>query len=65
MSDQSQAYATRLNGGLGIHWNLNICVDENYKFLILCVRPECGVNVFALRRYFSVAFFSFNWEKSS
>ena len=35
-----QAYTTRPNGGLGIHWNLHISVDENYKFLFLCVKPE-------------------------
>ena len=28
-----QAYTTRPNGGLGIHWNLRICADENHKFL--------------------------------
>ena len=32
-----QAYATRPNGGLGIHWNLHLCVAENYMFLFLCV----------------------------
>ena len=34
-----QAYATRPNGGLGIHWNLHLCVDENYKLLFLGVKP--------------------------
>ena len=37
-----QAYATRLNGGLGVHWNLHTCVDENYKFSYLCVKPKPG-----------------------
>ena len=37
-----QAYATRPNGGLGIYWNLHVCVDENYKFLFLCVKSERG-----------------------
>ena len=32
------AYVTRLNGGLGIHWNLFLCVNENYKFVFFCVR---------------------------
>ena len=35
-----QAYATRPNGGLGIHWNLHIVYSENYKILFLCVKPE-------------------------
>ena len=26
-----QAHATRPNGGPGIHWNLHIGEDENYK----------------------------------
>ena len=34
-----QAYATRPNGGLGIHWNLHVGEDENYKCLFLCVEP--------------------------
>ena len=29
-----QAYATRPNGGLGIHWNLHIVYSENYKIFI-------------------------------
>ena len=38
-----QAYATRPNGGLGIHWNLHICVDKNYNiFFFLCMKPERG-----------------------
>ena len=65
-----QAYATRPNGGLGIHWNLHICVDENYEFLFLCVKPErvrgeCACS----HESFSVAFLlrshTFNYENSS
>ena len=53
-----QAYATRPNGGLGIHWNLHICVDENYEFLFLCVKPERGRSECACsHESFSVAFF--------
>ena len=37
-----QAYTTRPNGGLGIHWNLHIFADENYKFLFLCAKSEHG-----------------------
>ena len=48
-----QAYATRPNGDLGIHWNLHICIDENYKFLFLCVKPGVPVvNVLALLSHF-------------
>ena len=54
-----QAYATRPNGSLGIHWNLHISEDENFKFLFLWVDlNECEVNVFALRSHFSIAFLS-------
>ena len=28
-----QAYATRPNGGLGIHWNLHIVYSENFIFV--------------------------------
>ena len=65
-----QAYATRPNGGLGIHWNLHICVDENNEFLFLCVKPErarseCPCS----HESFSVAFLlrshTFNYENSS
>ena len=34
-----QSYKTKPNGGLGIHWNLHIGEDENYKFLFLCLKP--------------------------
>ena len=34
-----QAYTTSPNGGLGIHWNLHISEDENYRFLFLSVEP--------------------------
>ena len=65
-----QAYATRPNGGLGIHWNLHICVDVNYEFLFLCVKPERGRSECACsHESFSVAFLSrshtFNCENSS
>ena len=65
-----QAYATRPNGGLGIHWNLHTCVDENYKFLFLCVRPDLGRNVcIRSQESFSIAFLStlhsFNCKNSS
>ena len=33
VGSKPQAYATRPNGGLGIHWDLHIGEDENYKFL--------------------------------
>ena len=65
-----QAYVTRPNGGLGIHWNLHICVDENYKFLFLCVKPECGRNeCVCSQESFSIVFLStlhsFNCKNSS
>ena len=53
-----QSYATRPNGGLGIHWNLHIRAVEIYKFIILCVKPERGVKVCALMKHFSVSFLS-------
>ena len=34
-----QAYTTRPNGGLDIHWNLHIGEDQNYKFKFLRVEP--------------------------
>ena len=33
VGSQLHAYATRPKGGLGIHWNLHLCVDENYNFV--------------------------------
>ena len=65
-----QAYATRPNGGLGIHWNLHICVDENYESLFLCVKPERARSECACsHESFSVAFLlrshTFNYENSS
>ena len=68
VASKRQAYATKPNGDLGLHWNLHVCVEENYKLLILCVRPERGENAFALGSHFSVAFLSllksFNCENS-
>ena len=53
-----QVYATRPNGGLGIHWNLHICEDENYEFLLLCAKPERVRSECACSHEpFSVAFF--------
>ena len=43
-----QAYATRPNGGLGIHWNLHIVYSENYKILFLCVKPELAGSALCL-----------------
>ena len=65
-----QAYATRPNGDLGIHWNLHICVDENYEFLFLCVKPERARSECACSyESFSVAFLlrshTFNYDNSS
>ena len=31
------AYKSRLNGGMGIYWNLHISVEEIYKFVFLHV----------------------------
>ena len=54
-----QDYATRPNGGLGIHWNLHVCVGENYKFLFLCVKPERARSECACsQESFSTAFFN-------
>ena len=68
VASKRQAYAIKPNGDLGLHWNLHVCADENYKLLILCVRPERGENAFALRSHFSVTFLSllksFNCENS-
>lgn len=42
---------------MGIRWNLRIGVDENYKFSFQSgVKPERGVNVFALVSLFPQVF---------
>ena len=47
-----QAFTTRPNGGLGIHWNLHIGEDENYVFYLCALSlHERGVNVFAIRSH--------------
>ena len=54
-----QAYATRPNGGLGIHWNLHIVYSENYKILFLCVKPELAGSAYVCsQESFSVEFLS-------
>ena len=65
-----QAYATRPNGGLGIHWNLHIVYSENYKILFLCVKPELAGSAYVCsQESFSVEFLSplhsFNCENFS
>ena len=64
-----QAYTTRPNGGLGIHWNLHIVYSENYKILFLCVKPELAGSAYVCsQESFSVEFLSplhsFNCEKT-
>lgn len=48
LSDVIQPYKTKPKGGLGIHCNLHISLDESNKFLFLCVKPVRGVNLFVL-----------------
>ena len=45
-----QAYGTRPNGGLGIHWNLHIGEDENYKFLARSLRRQDAINEYSGHR---------------
>ena len=54
-----QAYATRPNGGLGIHLNLHIVYSENYKILFLCVKPELAGSAYVCsQESFSLEFLS-------
>ena len=60
-SDVFKPYATRLNGDLGVRWNLHIIVDENYKFLFFrheakawreCTCPLSYFYLFILQLFF-------------
>ena len=33
-----KAYESRVNGGMGIYWNLHISIEEIYKFVFLHVK---------------------------